>query len=86
MKEFQSLIDKWDVTKGEVPSHWIEITQKSKESLEQAKQNFKTCRTYEKSNFGLISFKDLPNRISEEILSLTRLNAYLKRFPHNALL
>lgn len=86
MKEFQSLIDKWDVTEGEVPSHWIEIAQKSKESLEQAKQNFKTCRTYEKSNFGLISFKDLPNRISEEILSLTRLNAYLKRFPHNVLL
>ncbi|MDE5179201.1 hypothetical protein [Vibrio fluvialis] len=85
IKEFQSLIDNLAETE-DVPSHWVEIVSEARRALDVAMQKFKTCRMFEKTNFGLISSNDLPVRIRSEIIALSRLSRYLRAVPHNSLI
>lgn len=83
-REFQDLIDAWDDSEGSTPQHWLDIVAKAKETKLLTKAKFKTARRYEKENFGLIRQRELPKVALNSITPLARLNAYLKRFPHNS--
>lgn len=79
---FQALID--DLEPDETtPAHWVEIVEQSSKDMEIAKAKFKTCRQYQKSRFGLISYSQLPPAARKAVTSLIRLKAYIKHIPHN---
>jgi len=85
-KEFQALVDGWDASEGDTPQHLLDIVAKAKEAKRLNKAKFKTARRYEKENFGLIRGSELPKLALNSINPLSRLNAYLKHFPHNSII
>ncbi|WP_223866700.1 hypothetical protein, partial [Candidatus Enterovibrio escicola] len=64
----------------------LDIVARAKEAKLLSKAKFKTARRYEKESFGLIRSNELPKLALDAINPLMRLNAYLKRFPHNSIL